>query len=536
MCINTKKEDHALCPPMAGSFKNLFFELLHCIIVQIHWLFDCVVDFVFGLIYDSKAKKVPPVKNPLLLESAISLAEKIRNKKVTSENVVKSFIDRCEEVNAIINAITEERYAEAIKEAKAVDKLIESGINPEEIKKLKPFLGIPFTTKESNEVKGMLHTLGLLSRKDYQSPRDATVVAYLKEAGGILIATTNVPELNLWMESRNNLYGQTGNPYNNTRTAGGSSGGEGAIIAACGSAISIGSDIGGSTRMPAFYNGVFGHKPSENLASLKGVGLRQKDFPNSMAQAGPICKRAEDLAPLLKVLIGDKVSLLKLDENVDLSKLNIFYQEGSGDLKASKMSKTMKDTMKKAVRHFEDVAASTQKIKIPGTEYTFKLWRFWMSQEEADFKYDITNRKYRANAKTELFKLIKGSSELTLAAIVKLLDEDYLPKEDPEWAKATTACMKSYLLEKLGDNGVLFYPSAPFPASYHYSAFFRPYNFGYWCLFNVLRIPCCQVPLGLDENGLPVGIQVAAAPNNDHLCIAVAKELEAAFGGWVPPS
>lgn len=114
----------------------------------------------------------------------------------------------------------------------------------------------------------MLHTMGLITRRDFRSQEDATVVNFVKSAGGILIAKTNIPELNLWTESRNNLYGQTCNPYNTTRNVGGSSGGEGAIIAACGAAVSIGSDIGGSTRMPAFFNGVFGHKPTEGLQIL----------------------------------------------------------------------------------------------------------------------------------------------------------------------------------------------------------------------------------------------------------------------------
>lgn len=103
----------------------------------------------------------------------------------------------------------------------------------------------------------------MLGRRNYCSEDDATTVRLLKEAGAILIAKTNVPELNLWTESRNNLFGQTNNPYNTTRTVGGSSGGEGALMAASGTPLSLASDIGGSTRMPAFFNGLFGHKPSE---------------------------------------------------------------------------------------------------------------------------------------------------------------------------------------------------------------------------------------------------------------------------------
>jgi len=105
--------------------------------------------------------------------------------------------------------------------------------------------------------------MGLLGRRNYRSEEDATTVRFLKEAGGILIATTNIPEFLLWTESRNNVYGQTNNPYNTTRTVGGSSGGDAAIVSASGAPFSLTSDIGGSTRMPAFFNGLFGHKPSE---------------------------------------------------------------------------------------------------------------------------------------------------------------------------------------------------------------------------------------------------------------------------------
>ncbi|KAF7380819.1 hypothetical protein HZH66_014195 [Vespula vulgaris] len=514
MCTSIKKKNTN--NTLFEKAKKLFLDLLKCVVIQLHCIFDCMVDFIFGLYYDQKAKKVPAVTNPLLLDSATTLAEKIRTKQIKAEKVVESFIERCKEVNGLINAIVEERYAEAIKEAKAVDVELQDYDDTSFLKETRPFLGVPFTTKESNEAEGLYHTMGMLSRRNYRSTSDATVVAYLKKAGGILIAKTNIPELNLWVESRNNLYGQTCNPYNTTRTVGGSSGGEGAIIAACGSAFSIGSDIGGSTRMPAFYNGVFGMKPSEGVTSLKGIGLRDKYYPESMAEAGPICKKAEDLAPFLKVLI--------------------FYQPESGDLRASKVNHAMRAALRKAVDHFEEITKSATKIKIPGSEYSFRLWRYWMSQENADFKADITNREFRTNAVSEIRKFMSGTSDITFAALLKLIDEDFLPKENSEWARNVTNNMKKYLLEILDENGVLFYPSAPFPAIYHYSSFLRPYNFGYWCLFNVLKFPVCQVPLGLDYDGLPVGIQVIAAPYNDHLCIAVAKELERAFGGWVPPS
>ncbi|CAL1678283.1 unnamed protein product [Lasius platythorax] len=536
MCTSIKSEESLQCKDILQLIKKLCCDILRYIIIQIHFYFDCIVDFVFGIYYDSKAKKVPAVKNDLLLESAISLAEKIRTKKVTSEEIVRTYIERCKEVNSLINAVVEDRYSDAIKEAKAVDAMIEKCKDLEKMKITLPFLGVPFTTKESNCAKGLIHSMGLLCRRNHRSEEDATTVRLLKEAGGILIAKTNIPELNLWIESRNNLYGQTNNPYNITRTVGGSSGGEGAIVAACGAPFSICSDIGGSTRMPAFFNGLFGHKPSEGLTPVAGIGLRENDYPDTMVAAGPLCKKAEDLAPFLKVLIGPNVHRLKLDKPVNVKNLKVFYQESSGDLRASKINSTMQATLIKVVQHFRELTGSATKIKIPGSEYSYKLWRYWMTRENVNFKLNITDRKYITSAKREIFNLLTGNSQLTLAAIIKLIDEDFLPQENDEWARKVTAKAKQFLEEKLGDNGVLFYPSAPFPASYHYSTYLRPFNFGYWCLFNVLRFPVCQVPLGLDKEGLPVGIQVVAAPYNDHLCFAVAKELEATFGGWVPPS
>ncbi|XP_031833199.1 fatty-acid amide hydrolase 2 [Nomia melanderi] len=536
MCTSIKNKDNNTSKDVLEASKKVSMDCLKWLFIQIHMIFDIFVDILFGFFYDGKVRRVPPVKNNLLLMSASELAHKIRTKEVSSLEVVTAFIERAKEVNELINAVVEDRYSDALEEAKAVDKLLQTLENVDGIKKEQPFLGVPFTTKESIEAKGMLHTMGLTNRYDYRSQEDATVVSLVKNAGGILIAKTNIPELNLWTESRNNVYGQTCNPYNTTKNVGGSSGGEGAITAACGSAMSIGSDIGGSTRMPAFFNGVFGHKPSEGLTPLKGIGLRQMDYPNSMAEAGPICRKSEDLIPLLKVLIGKKASLLQLDTPVDVKQIKIFYQESSGDLRASKVNSEMKTALLKAVYHFKEITGSATKIKIPGSEYSYRLWRFWMSQENLDFKLSITNEKYRANAITEISKLVTGKSELTLAAIMKLIDEDILPKDNLEWAMNVTANMKKYLLDKLKDDGVLFYPSSPFPAGYHYTAYLRPFNFGYWCLFNVLRLPTCQVPLGLDKNGLPLGVQVVAAPYKDHLCLAVAQELEKAFGGWVAPA
>lgn len=140
-----------------------------------------------------------------------------------------------------MNAVVDGPFTiEALAEARAIDERLERGLITDEELARKPFLGVPFTTKDSTAVKGKLHTLGLRSRSTMTASEDAECVRLMKEAGAIIIATSNVPEINRWFESRNNLVGQTNNPYDHRRTPGGSSGGEGALISSCGSCIGIG--------------------------------------------------------------------------------------------------------------------------------------------------------------------------------------------------------------------------------------------------------------------------------------------------------
>lgn len=153
----------------------------------------------------------------------------------------------------MLNAVVDGPFKEALEEAKRIDDRIANKQITNDEFEAKPFLGVPFTTKDSTCVAGKLHTLGLLARRDTIAKEDAECVARMKAAGAIIIATTNIPEVNKWQETRNNLIGQTNNPYDVRRTVGGSSGGEAALLASCGTCFGLGTDIGGSIRMPAFY-------------------------------------------------------------------------------------------------------------------------------------------------------------------------------------------------------------------------------------------------------------------------------------------
>eukprot|EP01089_Gocevia_fonbrunei_P016444 TRINITY_DN5090_c0_g1_i4.p1 TRINITY_DN5090_c0_g1~~TRINITY_DN5090_c0_g1_i4.p1 ORF type:complete len:166 (-),score=29.07 TRINITY_DN5090_c0_g1_i4:232-729(-) len=164
----------------------------------------------------------------------------------------------------------------------------------------------------------MPHTSGLKSRLGVISNQDAEVVNRLRKAGAIPLGVTNTSELCMWMESYNKCYGRTNNPYDLQRTCGGSSGGEGSIVAACGSPFGLGSDIGGSIRMPAYFNGIFGHKCTGGLISNDGQYPIAVNEANLYLSTGPMCRYASDLMPLLSVM--SDVQWGK-PESVDLSSL-----------------------------------------------------------------------------------------------------------------------------------------------------------------------------------------------------------------------
>ncbi|RZF36878.1 hypothetical protein LSTR_LSTR004566 [Laodelphax striatellus] len=515
---------------------NFFFKVM----ALIRFLFDKSIDLVFKLIYcdfGSDQKRLPQIKDKLLTESASSLASKIRNRKVTSEQVVKMFIERAKEVNPFINGLVQDRFEEALEEARSVDKLISESTDLEALKISKPFLGVPFTSKESTAAKDCNFSFGLVSRKGCKAREDADIVKRTKDSGAILLGVTNVPELNLWSETRNNVYGQTNNPYNFSRTVGGSSGGESSMITSCGSAFGLGTDIGGSSRMPAFYCGIFGHKPTSGLTSSRGMTFRKGTEKNSMVSAGTMTKFAEDITPLLKVLIGpENIPKLQLDTEVDLSKVNVVFVDEPGDMRVSPVSNALKTAVRKVVNHLSTVTdIEPRKISIPGFRNSYSLWRHAMTKEEGNFAFDLGNRERTISLWSELPFLLTGSTQFTLPSLMRLWDMK-MPKTDKKWAERETSKLLKQLLEELDTNGVLIFPSCPDTAPYHYATFFRPYNFSYWAIFNVLNLPVTQCPLGLDKTGLPIGVQIVAAPFNDHLCIAVAQELERAFGGWVSPS
>lgn len=472
----------------------------------------------------------------LLTFSGTRLARMIRSREVSSLDVVDTHIRHIERVNPSLNAMVAERFDQARKEARAADDRVRTS-DPRDVP---PLLGVPCSIKEAFALEGMPNTSGLISRRSLRSEYDATAVRRLREAGAIPLGVTNVSELCMWMESDNRVYGRTNNPYDLRRTVGGSSGGEGAIIAAGGTPFGLGSDVGGSIRMPAFFNGVFGHKPTGGLIPNTGQFPIAHNEARRYLTTGPLCRRAEDLFPLLRVLAGPDGHDACIDtplqhpSTVAIHRLTVIDVPDNGLVGVS-------DSLREAQRRAGDALAAAgarvRKVRIAGLSASFAIWSAMLESAGGPTFAELMSDGQAFSPARELLRWATLRSPHTLPAIGLALMEQ-VPKLLPtskERIIEVGVALRRELVERIGD-GVMLYPSYASTAPRHVEPLFPPFQWIYTAIVNVMELPSTQVPLGLDDRGLPLGVQVIAAHGNDHLCLAVAQELERAFGGWVPPS
>lgn len=462
----------------------------------------------------------------LLTLSATELAGLIKRREVTSAEVVEAHIRRIEEVNPALNAMVKTRFDAAREEAaRADERAARGGTTP-------PLLGVPCSIKEAFALRGMPNSAGLVARKDLVVEEDGLTVARLREAGAIPLGVTNVSELCMWMESHNHVYGRTNNPYDPRRIAGGSSGGEGAIVGAGATPFGLGSDIGGSIRMPAFFNGVFGHKPTGRLVPNEGQFPAPAEGAMGYLTTGPLARRAEDLAPILGVLAGKAPP----DPSaVDLRGLRVTSIESNGAIDVA-------EDLIRAQRACAEALAARGAIvtttRLPGLERSLEIWSSMLEAAGGPSFSELLGEGKPINAWLELFRWFVGRSPHTLPAIGLALVEKIpklLPQHRQRFVEEGQALRRA-LVELIGPNGVLLYPPYPTPAPFHNQPLARPILWVYTAIFNVMEVPVTQVPLGLNEEGVPLGVQVAAAHGNDALTLAAALELERSFGGWVPPA
>lgn len=239
-------------------------------------------------------------KSQWSFKTATELSAALSAKKVSAVDLAQDAIARIERHDAKINAVCVRDFERALAAARAADAALARG-------ETRPLLGIPLTVKESYNVRGLPTTWGIPAQKDFRASEDALAISRVREAGGVILGKTNVPlGLGDW-QSYNDIYGTTNNPYDLSRTPGGSSGGSAAALAAGYGALSLGSDLAGSLRVPAFHCGVYAHKPTVGLVPTRGhtpPRLSALPMDHDLLVIGPMARCALDLSLLLDVIAG----------------------------------------------------------------------------------------------------------------------------------------------------------------------------------------------------------------------------------------
>lgn len=482
----------------------------------------------------TRARPAASADRPLTRQSAMDLADRLRAREVTAREVVEAHIAAIEVVNPRLNAVVVKRYDAARAEAAEADRRLAAGTD------LPPLLGVPCTIKEAFAFGGLPNTSGLVSRQGLTALADAPTVARLRAAGAIPLGLTNVSELCMWYESDNRVYGRTNNAYDRTRIAGGSSGGEGAILGAGTVPFGLGADVGGSIRMPATFNGIFGHKPSPGLVPNTGQHPQAYGVSGRILGTGPMCRHAGDLMPLLRLLAGPDGA----DENcvetplgdpaaVSLQGLPVLIVEGNGLIGVEPQ---LVAALHRAGEALAALGARVRVGIIPGLWRTFDIWGAAMHAAGGPTFTEHLGGGTAIPRVRELAKFLAGRSAHTFPALMLAFFEKlpaWMPRRT-RWLVEEGRRLRAEIIERMGD-GVMLYPPFAGLAPRHHRPLLRPFDFVYTALANVLELPATAVPMGLAREGVPLGVQVMGRPGADHLTIRIAEELELACGGWVEP-
>lgn len=469
------------------------------------------------------------INQNLLNLDATEIADLLKNGQLTSEEVTLSFIEHIKKVNTMLNAVVEERFAEALEEAKNADK------NMKQINwNLQPLYGVPISIKESFHVKGMKTTGGIVHRKDLIMSKDATVVEKLKDAGAIILCKTNTPALCFCHETDNKLYGRTNNAWDKRRTAGGSSGGEGALIGVGGTPVGMSSDIGGSIRFPSHFNGVVGFKPGKFQVSSEGhfppdtIPLKSR-----MSGIGPIGKSVRDVKLVYEIIqeqnLGKslyekmKIDILPTDNGFPLS-------EKTSQLinKVEQFLSTIYQTNVSIPPYFNDSAV---------------IWQEIMSVDGGKEIKEIAFNTDRANVWKHYLKEKATNKTTTHTYLSWALIGANLFKPSQKRVKEIESFLEEgdYALESYLKNRLLVFPVYHRGALRHgelYKEIFsikKTYTqfMPYIAYANVWGLPALTVPIGFDNSNMPLGIQIISRNGNEDAIFKIGELLEAEFGGYV---
>jgi amidase len=455
--------------------------------------------------------------------SAVAQGRLIRDGAISSTELVDAHLARINHVNPALNAVAEVLRDAALWEAALADGRRQSGAS------LSPLDGVPFSVKDSIEVAGTVCTAGTAGlRNAPPSPRDATLVARLRAAGAIPIARTNLPELLFAFESDNVFRGRTSNPYDLSRTSGGSSGGEAALIAACGSPCGLGSDAAGSVRLPAHFCGIAGLKPTSGRLPRTGHMPPSGGWIETLWQIGPMARRVEDLCAMLPLLLGADgedhtvVPMPYRDPSrLSLRDLRIAFHVDNGIAAAGEETV---EVVRRAARALAGDVLAIEERRPPGIEQSYDLEMKMIGPDGGDGLRAFL----KAVGSTQTHRLLEG----------------WIGKLEPYRTTVTGFAESWQSLDRfragmcrfLAQYDAILSPVCANPALPHGASIeeenFR--GFSYTMTHNLTGWPAAVVRCGQSSGGLPIDVQIAAHPWREDVALAIAGRLEDLLGGWQP--
>ena len=416
------------------------------------------------------------------------LARAIRTKQVSSLEVVRAHLEHIHTVNPRLNAVVFATGESALKQARAADRK-----NSKRKADLGPLHGVPFTAKDIFDTAGLPTTAGLRMLRSNIPDRDATVVARMRAAGAILIGKTLCPPGGVGGESWNSLHGGTRNPYDIARSPGASSSGEAAIIAAGGSPVGLGSDSGGSIRMPAHYCGIAALKPTTGLVPSTGAYALPGGLTDPRSQIGPMARFVADLILTLPVLVGPDgfdsgVVPVPLSRHTpQLKGLRVAWY---GDDGIAKPIQAISAAVRDSARALGDAGCSVTEARPPDLHEAHQVTLGYWGDKR--MSHDRLYRRWDA-FRTEMLAFMSGFD-----LIVSPVGPDIAP----------------------------LYRSKVVP----------PNTFSYTSPYSLSGNPCVVVRAGTSHEGLPIGVQVIGRNWQDDVALRAAHAIERALGGWRPAS
>jgi amidase len=483
-------------------------------------------------------------KSQWSFKTALEVSAALKARKVSAVELAQDAIVRIERHDGKINAICVRDFDRGLQAARAADAALARG-------EAKPLLGIPLTVKESYNVAGLPTTWGFVPQKDFMPAEDALAIRRVKDAGGVILGKTNVPVgLGDW-QSYNDIYGTTNNPYNLGRTPGGSSGGSAAALAAGYGPLSLGSDIGGSLRVPGFHCGVYAHKPT--FALVPSRGHTPPPFPaipvdRDLAVTGPMARSAADLSLLLDVMAGPdpleagKAYTLALPpaRHAELRNFRVLLVESDPVLPPNQ---EIRSAIEKLADHLEKagVSVARQSPLLPDFAESTRLYmRMLLSLLGASFLPEVY-----AGAQVAAAQLSPADNSLAaerLRGIVSshrawLLDDRARARLRAQWCE---------LFNSFDAVICPIMPTSAYPHDHSPEQETRrinidgkdypyPDQLAWPGIATLPGLPSTAIPLGLSKEGLPIGVQIVGPWLEDRTPLKLAELIEREFGGFIAP-